>query len=263
MKQVTLSTIQQLCADGQKFTVLTAYDATMANLVSSNGCEIILVGDSLGMVVQGKESTLPVTIDDMEYHTQAVRRGNQGALLMIDMPFASYATTKDCVLNAARLMQAGGHIVKIEGGQWLTRQIGALSNNGIPVCVHLGLTPQSVNKFGGYKVQGRDDLAAINMIADAQAAAAAGADMLLLECVPRSLAAEITAAVSIPVIGIGAGNVTDGQVLVCYDMLGLTAGHVPKFVKNYLTNGNTPADAIREYVAEVKSGEFPTLEQSF
>ena len=263
MSSISLSTLQQRKADGQKFAVLTAYDATFSHLASAEGIEVLLVGDSLGMVLQGKDSTVPVTMDDMLYHTDCVKRGNQGALIMSDLPFMSYATPDQCMHNAARLMQAGAHIVKLEGGSWLVDSVKLLAERGVPVCAHLGLTPQSVHKFGGYKVQGRDEAAATKMIDDAIALEAAGADILLLECVPSPLAKQITQSVSVPVIGIGAGADTDAQVLVVHDMLGLTVGRTPKFVKIYLTAGRSIQEAIKTYGNEVRQGDFPQAEHEF
>lgn len=262
-KSKTVATLKTEVAEGNKFTVLTAYDASFAHLLSSWGTDVLLVGDSLGMVIQGQGSTLPVTMDDMVYHTEAVARGNQGALLMSDLPFNSYGTIEQCLENAGRLMRAGAQVVKLEGGAWLADSVVALGRAGIPTCMHLGLTPQSVNKFGGYKVQGRDEAASKTMIADAVALAEAGADFILLECVPCDLARAITEAVPIPVIGIGAGKDTDAQVLVTYDMLGLNPHRMPRFVKNYMAEANTLENAVRSYIEEVKNGSFPTAEHSF
>ena len=262
-KKQSVSTIRKLVSEGEKFTVLTAYDATFSHAVSSNGVEVILVGDSLGMVCQGKDSTLPVTIEEMVYHTDAVIRGNQGALVMADMPFNSYGSVMQTLENAGKLMRAGAHMVKLEGGAWLCDSVTALSQAGIPSCIHLGLTPQSVNKFGGYKVQGRDQDAAQTMINDAKALVAAGADFILLECVPAEHAKALTEAVDAPVIGIGAGNDTDGQVLVIYDMLGLNPHKLAKFVKNYMATDNTWQNAIQSYVEDVKQGRFPASEHIF
>jgi len=262
-KANTVSTIRQLVSDGEKFTMLTAYDATFAQIISEQGIETILVGDSLGMVIQGKESTVPVTISEMVYHTQAVAKGNNGALLVADMPFNTYGSISQTLENAGKLMQAGAHMVKLEGGAWLCDSVKALSQAGIPTCLHLGLTPQSVNKFGGYKVQGRDDSAAKEMIADAIALAESGADFILLECVPAELAKALTEAVPVPVIGIGAGKDTDGQVLVCYDTLGLTQHRLPRFVKNYMATANTWENAISTFKQEVKNGTFPAPEHCF
>lgn len=263
MSKITINSLHSAKQKGEKFTVLTAYDATFAHLASAAGVEVLLVGDSLGMVLQGKDSTVPVTLDEMCYHTAAVARGNQGSLIMADMPFMSYATPQQAMASAAALMQAGAHMVKLEGGAWLVETVAMLTERGIPVCAHLGLTPQYVHKFGGYKVQGRDDAAAEQMLSDAKAMQAAGADLLLLECVPSALAARVTAAVQTPVIGIGAGAATDAQVLVCYDMLGMNPGRIPKFVKNYMTGAQGVADAIGRYVAEVKAGTFPGPEHGF
>ncbi|WP_037336937.1 3-methyl-2-oxobutanoate hydroxymethyltransferase [Saccharospirillum impatiens] len=263
VKNHTVATLKQLVADGQKFSMLTAYDASFAQMFSTLGVETLLVGDSLGMVIQGQNSTLPVTMDHMVYHTAAVARGNQGALIIADLPFNSYSSVDQCQAGAGQLMQAGAHMVKLEGGAWLTDHIVSLSRAGIPTCVHLGLTPQSVNKFGGYKVQGRDEAAAQTMINDAIALVEAGADFVLLECVPTDLARAITEAVPVPVIGIGAGNVTDAQVLVSYDMLGFTQHRLPKFVKNYMAEPNTLAEAVTRYREDVKSGAFPGPEHGF
>ncbi len=262
-KAITVSTIRNMVANGEKFTMLTAYDATFASLFSSQGIETLLVGDSLGMVCQGQDSTLPVTVDDMVYHTKTVARGNKGSLLITDLPFNSYGSVSQCLETSGRLMQAGAHMVKLEGGAWLCDSVKALSQAGIPTCLHMGLTPQSVNKFGGYKIQGRNEDAAQKMIDEALLLADAGADFILLECVPAELAKRLTETVPVPVIGIGAGNATDGQVLVCYDMLGLTQGRLAKFVKNYMATANTYENAIKSYIDEVKSGQFPSVEQSF
>ncbi|GAA6134170.1 3-methyl-2-oxobutanoate hydroxymethyltransferase [Oceaniserpentilla sp. 4NH20-0058] len=263
MSKTTINTLLQCKSNKEKFTVVTAYDATFAHLASAAGIDVLLVGDSLGMVVQGQDSTVPVTLEQMCYHTSAVKQGNQGALIMADMPYMSYASPEQAIANAAELMQAGAQMVKLEGGAWLVGTVEAMSERGIPVCSHLGLTPQYVHKFGGYKVQGREDSAAKQMIADAQAMEAAGADILLLECVPSELAKTLTQSVSIPVIGIGAGNDTDAQVLVCYDMLGMNPGHIPKFVKNYMVEGRTISEAFAAYNHEVKQGLFPAPEHGF
>lgn len=260
---VTINTLRDYKRKGEAFAVLTSYDATFAHAVSSAGVDVILIGDSLGMVLQGQDSTLPVTMEDMEYHTRAVARGNQGALIMADMPFMSYGTTEMAMTNAARLMQAGAHMVKLEGTDWMADTITALSDRGIPVCAHLGLTPQFVNKFGGYKVQGRDEKQAELMIEHASQLVEAGADVILLECVPAVLAARITQAVRAPVIGIGAGADTDGQVLVVHDMLGLTPGRRPKFVKNFLAEGGSIQGALEAYVTAVRQREFPGEEHTF
>jgi 3-methyl-2-oxobutanoate hydroxymethyltransferase len=257
-KPMTLTTLAKMKRNREKFTVLTAYDASFAALLDAAGIEVILVGDSLGMVVQGQSTTVPVSMDDMIYHTRLVARGSQTALLMADMPFASYATVEQGVYNAARLMQEGGaQIVKLEGGGWLAETVRQLSRNGIPVCAHLGLLPQSVHKLGGYKVQGREETAARQMIDEALALQDAGADVALVECIPAELGARLTEALEIPVIGIGAGPACDAQVLVCYDMLGITRGRRPKFSKNFLTGCDSVPAAVAAYIRAVKAGEFP------
>ena len=264
MKSVTLSTLRELKARGEKFSCLTCYDATFAHAMSQAGVETILIGDSLGMVVQGQASTLPVSIADMAYHTAAVARGNSGhALIIADMPFMSYARLEDALGNAKVLMQAGAHMVKLEGGAWLQESVVQLTRGGIPSCVHMGLTPQSVNVFGGYKVQGRGD-AADTLLAEAIALDQAGVAMLLLECVPTELGRRITASVSAPVIGIGAGPHCDGQVLVLHDMLGLHTGKPARFVKDFLGESEAGiAGAFKAFVSAVKSGRYPAPEHGF
>lgn len=259
----TIQTLKAFKEAGEKFTCITSYDATFSHVVSAAGVDVILVGDSLGMVLQGHDSTLPVTMEQMIYHTEGVKRGNQGALIMADMPFMSYATPEQALDNAALLMQAGAHMVKIEGGDWLCETIHMLSERGIPVCAHLGLTPQSVNKLGGYKVQGRESAQADEIVAHAQAQAQAGADIILLECVPSELGEKITKNVSTPVIGIGAGPSTDAQVLVLHDLLGITPGRRAKFVKNFMAEADSIDGAIKAYVDAVKSGQFPAPEHTF
>ena len=261
--RVTTLSLKALKQEGKKFSCVTAYDATFATLASQAGIDVLLVGDSLGMVLQGQDSTVPVSVGDMAYHTRCVRQGSGASLVMADMPFMSNITVEDTLRNAAELMQAGAHLVKLEGGEWLSESIIALSQRGVPVCAHLGLTPQSVNKLGGYKVQGKDSDAAEEMLNTALKLEAAGADMILLECVPNSLADKITQAVSVPVIGIGAGNVTDGQVLVMHDLLGISGGHTPKFVKNFFEDASTIQEAFAQYDAQVKSGDFPSKDYSF
>jgi len=257
-KAITITTLAKMKRNREKFTVLTAYDASFATLLEAAGVEVILVGDSLGMVVQGQRTTVPVTMDDMIYHTRNVARGCSTALLMADMPFASYATIEQGVRNAARLMQEGGaHMVKLEGGAFLTDLVRQLSRNGIPVCAHLGLLPQSVHKLGGYKVQGREEAAARQMMDEALALQEAGADIALVECIPAELAGRLTEKLDVPLIGIGAGPNCDAQVLVSYDMLGLTPGRRPKFSKNFLTGQDSLQAAVQAYVHAVKSGEFP------
>lgn len=259
---VTIRTVQQCKAEGRKFSVLTAYDACFARLISEAGIDVMLVGDSLGMVLQGHDSTLPVTVADIAYHTRCVASGNQGSLLMADMPFMGAATLQDALDNARTLMQAGAHIIKLEGAGWLAETITVLKRNGVPVCAHLGLTPQAVNAFGGYRVQGRGD-AAQQLIDDAVALEAAGADMLLLECVPRATTLKLLEAVSVPVIGIGAAPECDGQVLVVHDMLGITHGKAARFVKNFMAEADSIQDALRAYDAAIKEGHFPGPEHCF
>ena len=260
---VTTQSLKSLKQEGKKFSCVTAYDACFAALANKAGIDVLLIGDSLGMVLQGHDSTLPVSMDDMIYHTRCVKQGASSSLIMADMPFMSLNSLEDTLNNAGKLMQAGAHIVKLEGEQWLAPAIKALSDRGIPVCAHLGLTPQSVNKLGGYKVQGKGDEQAQRMIEAAQALEAAGADIILLECVPTSVAEQLTQSVSVPVIGIGAGNGTDGQVLVMHDLLGVSSGHKPKFVKNFMLEASSIEDAFVRYNEAVKSGEFPGPEHSF
>lgn len=257
-KPITLTALAKMKRNREKFTVLTAYDASFAALLEAAGVDVLLVGDSLGMVIQGRSTTVPVTMDDMIYHTRLVANGCRTALLMADMPFASYATVDQGVRNAARLMQEGGaQMVKLEGGGYLAETVRQLSRNGIPVCAHLGLLPQSVHKLGGYKVQGREEAAAQQILDDALILQEAGADVALVECIPAALAARLTAALDIPLIGIGAGPDCDAQVLVCYDMLGITPGRRPKFSKNFLQGCDSLQAAVAAYVGAVKSGEFP------
>lgn len=264
MPDVTLTTLQALKLKGEKITMLTCYDATFSHACSQAGVEVLLIGDSLGMVLQGHDSTLPVTNAEIAYHVASVKRGNDGAMIVADLPFMAYATPEQTLNNAAELMRAGAHMVKLEGAVWLAESVRLLTERGVPVCVHMGLTPQSVNVLGGYKVQGRNEAQARQMRADAIALEQAGAAMIVLECVPSELATEITQAVRIPVIGIGAGSATDGQVLVLHDMLGLTlTGRAPKFVKNFMQGQASIQDALSAYVTEVKNVTFPGAEHGF
>ncbi|WP_137888297.1 3-methyl-2-oxobutanoate hydroxymethyltransferase [Pseudomonas sp. 2FE] len=264
MPDVTLTTLQSLKQSGAKIAMLTCYDATFAQAACQAGVEVLLVGDSLGMVLQGHDSTLPVSVADMAYHVASVKRGNQGALILADLPFMTYATLEQTFTNCAALMQAGAHMVKLEGAAWLAEPIRQLVERGVPVCAHLGLTPQAVNVFGGYKVQGRSEAQARQLRCDAMTLEQAGAAMLLLECVPSELAAEITQAVKIPVIGIGAGSATDGQVLVLHDMLGLSlTGRTAKFVKNFMDGQPSISAALTAYVKAVKDLSFPAAEHGF
>ncbi|MGX5914942.1 3-methyl-2-oxobutanoate hydroxymethyltransferase [Aliidiomarina sp. Khilg15.8] len=248
---------------GEKITSLTAYDASFAKLFDRCGVDAILVGDSLGMVLQGHSSTVPVTVDDIAYHTRAVRAGAPDAFVIADMPFMSYSTPMQACDQAATLMRAGANMVKLEGGEWLLETVQALTTRGIPVCAHLGLLPQSVNVLGGYKVQGREDAQAQALIAQAQQLEQAGAQLLVVECIPTRLGQAVSEAVSMPVIGIGAGPDTDGQILVMHDMLGITSDYMPKFVKNFLTGNDSIEGAIRAYIDAVHNGQFPAPEHCF
>ena len=261
----TTSTVLAQKQNGDKITMLTAYDYSTAKLMDESGINCILVGDSLGMVMLGYDSTLPVTMEDMLHHTKAVTRGAKNAMVIADMPFMSYQTSVyDAVKNAGRLIQEGGaYAVKLEGGAAVCDQIAAIVKASIPVVAHLGLTPQSVNAFGGFKVQGKDEARARELIEDAKKIEAAGAFMVVLECVPKKLAEIITQEISIPTIGIGAGNGCDGQVLVYQDMLGMFSDFTPKFVKNFAEAGALMKDAFSSYIKEVKDGVFPDDSHSF
>lgn len=262
--RISVNTLRKMKENGEKITSLTAYDASFAMLLDQAGVELILVGDSLGMVVQGLETTVPVTMDDMIYHTRLVARGCERAFLMADLPFMSFTSIDQAVENSARLMQeAGAQMVKLEAGADQFDILERLSSHGVPVCAHLGLQPQSIHKLGGYRVQGRDDESAKRLLNDASALQKAGADILLLECVPRVLAAEITANSRIPVIGIGAGPECDGQILVLYDILDIAPGKRTRFSRNFLDGQATIQDAVSSYVNDVKSGAFPLEEHSF
>jgi len=264
MSDITITTLQQMKKQGEKIAVLTSYDASFTRLIEEAGVEVLLVGDSLGMVIQGQESTLPVKVDDVVYHTQNVARVRHKALIMADMPFMSYSSATQALDTAARLMKEGGaHMVKLEGGATQLDTVRHLVAHAVPVCAHLGLLPQSVHKLGGYRVQGRDEETAAVMKEDAQALQEAGAQMLVLECVPSNLADEISQMLNIPVIGIGAGAACDGQVLVLYDMLGVISGYLPRFVKNFLTETESIPAALAAYVQAVKDGSFPGTEHSF
>lgn len=262
-KHITLSTLNKIRASGEKFTCLTSYDACFTRILNEAGVDVILVGDSLGMVLQGHDSTLPVTMADMIYHMECVKRANDRAFLIADMPFMSYSSDTETLENAAALMRAGAEMVKLEGGVWLADSTSLLAERGIPVCVHMGLTPQAINQLGGYLVQGRDPAKAEAMIREARLLQEAGASMLVLECIPADLGRRITEAVDIPVIGIGAGSHTTGQVLVLHDLLGISPIR-PKFVKNFLAESdNDISHAVRLYVEAVKSGAFPAPEHCF
>jgi len=261
---MNLHTLQQMANRDEKIAVLTCYDASFATLCENAGVDVLLVGDSLGMVLQGADSTLSVTLHDMQYHTRCVAKGTNNAYIVSDMPFGSYQQNPEQALrNAARLMAAGAHMVKLEGGTVMAETVRFLVERGIPVCGHLGLTPQSVHQLGGYRVQGKDEAQARQLLADAQALEQAGAGLLVLEMVPATLAKEITQTIATPTIGIGAGADCDGQVLVLQDMLGIYAGKSPKFVRNFMQGADSIQQAVERYVQAVKSGEFPAAEHSF
>jgi 3-methyl-2-oxobutanoate hydroxymethyltransferase len=249
---------------GEKIACLTAYDASFAVLLDAAGVDVVLVGDSLGMVIQGHDTTVPVTMDQMVYHCAAVARGLHRPFLMADLPFMSYPSRELALSNAVRLMQEGGaRVIKLESGKGQTDIVEFLARHDIAVCAHLGLKPQSVHKTGGFRVQGREAEAAQRMLEDALALEAAGADLLLLECIPSELGRTISQAVTVPVIGIGAGPDTDGQILVLYDVLDITSGRKPRFVRNFMDGSPSPQEAVSRYVRAVKSGEYPAPEHCF
>ena len=263
--RVSISQIKDMKQKGEKITMLTAYDYTTAKIIDEAGVPLILVGDSLGMVVLGYESTIPVTMEEMLHHTKAVVRGTKQAMVVGDMPFMTYhVSTSDALRNAARFIQEGGaQAIKLEGGVTVAEKVRSIVNCGIPVVGHIGLTPQSIHQLGGYKVQGKTSEAALKMVEDAQALEEAGAFAIILETIPAPLAAVITQKVGIPTIGIGAGAGCDGQVQVISDILGLFTGFVPKHAKQYAKMADTIRAAVSEYDREVKAGSFPTDEQSF
>lgn len=263
-KPLSITALSAMKHNGEKISCLTAYDASFSRVLDDAGVDVILVGDSLGMVVQGLESTLPVTVDEMVYHTHCVARGKRRAFLVADLPFMSYATADQAALNAARLMREGfAQMVKLEGGRKQVEIVRHLVDLGIPVCGHLGLIPQSVNQLGGYRVQGRDEAAAKRIIEDAKLLEEAGASLLVLECIPVSLADRITSQLGIPVIGIGAGAGCDGQVLVLYDMLGISFGKAPRFSKNFMIESADVNEAVVSYMNAVRDGSFPAKEHCF
>lgn len=260
----TLAHFRKLRESGEKIAMLTCYDASFAALCDQAGVDMLLVGDSLGMVVQGHDSTLPVTMDDMEYHVRIVARGSQRALLLADLPFASYqASPEQAFANAARLMAAGAQVVKLEGGRVMADTVRFLVERGIPVCGHVGLTPQSVHQLGGYRVQGKGEEPARQLLEDARAIEQAGAAMVVLEAIPATLAKQVTEALSIPTIGIGAGKDCSGQVLVLHDMLDIYPGRKARFVRNFMAGAPGIAEAVRRYVEAVKTGGFPAAEHTF
>jgi 3-methyl-2-oxobutanoate hydroxymethyltransferase len=262
--RITLTTLQKMAQDGQKITMLTCYDASFASVLEEAGVESLLIGDSLGNVLQGHESTLPVRLRDMVYHTECVARGSKRAFIVSDMSFGSFQVSpEETFRNAAQLMSAGAHMVKIEGGRPILETMEFLTDRGIPVCGHLGLTPQSVHALGGYRVQGKGETEAQLLLREAKQLEQAGAGMIVLEAIPAGLAREVTAALRIPTIGIGAGVDCSGQVLVLHDMLDVYPGKKAKFVKNYMKGAASIQEAVQTFVREVKSGAFPDEGHSF
>ena len=264
MSRITLPKLHKLHADGVKIAMLTCYDSSFAALLEEAGVECLLIGDSLGMVLQGHDSTLPVALEDMAYHTACVARGSHTAFIIADLPFGSYQESREqAYRSAARLMAAGAHMVKLEGGAEFARSIGFLTRRGISVCGHLGLTPQSVHQLGGYRVQGKTADAGDQLLADAIALQDAGAGMIVLEAIPAELARRVTAELHLPTIGIGAGPDCSGQVLVLHDMLDVFPGRKAKFVRNFMRDASSIADAVAGYVRAVKDGSFPAVEHTF
>ncbi len=261
---VNVSTLRKMKADGEKIACVTCYDASFAVLVDAAGVDFVLVGDSLGMVIQGHDTTVPVTMDDVIYHSKVVARGLYRPFLVADMPFMSYSSKEQALTNAVRLMQEGGaKMVKLEGGAGQVEIVEFLAGHDIPVCAHIGLKPQSVHKIGGFRVQGRENEQADRMADDARALERAGADIVLLECIPSGLGGRITRELSVPVIGIGAGPEVDGQILVLYDMLDITTGRTPRFVRNFMEGAASPLNAVERYVAAVRDRSYPAPEHSF
>jgi len=261
---VTLATLQSMKASGEKIAALTCYDASFAVLVDAAGADVVLVGDSLGMVIQGHDTTVPVTMNDIVYHCRAVARGLHRPFLMADLPFMSYPSKDEALVNSVRLMQEGGaKMVKLESGSSQIEIVEFLAGHDIAVCAHLGLKPQSVHKTGGFRVQGREGDAAGLMIDNARRLESAGADIVLLECIPAALGGQISRALRVPVIGIGAGPDTDGQILVLYDILDITTGRKPRFVRNFMDGAGSNQQALANYVQAVRSGEYPAPEHCF
>lgn len=260
---VTVPGLLRMHAEGEKIAMLTCYDATFATLLDRAGVDALLIGDSLGNVLQGHATTLPVTLDDIVYHTACVARGATRPLVLSDLPFGLLASPQTAYEAAVRLMRAGAQMVKIEGGAWLAPTVRFLVERSVPVCAHIGLTPQSVHAFGGFKVQGRGDDAAQRLLDDATALAEAGAQLLVVEAVPAALTTRLTAAVPVPVIGIGAGPDCGGQVLVLHDMLGVSTGRRPRFVRDFVSGANSVEAGVEAYVRAVKDGSFPGPEHVF
>jgi 3-methyl-2-oxobutanoate hydroxymethyltransferase len=264
MTRINLPRLHRMRTEGTRIAMLTCYDASFAALLENAGVESLLVGDSLGMVLQGHDSTLPVTMEDMVYHTACVARGSKLAFIVADMPFGSFQESKEqAYRNAARLMAAGAHMVKLEGGMEFARTVRFITRRGIPVCAHLGLTPQSVHQLGGYRVQGRDAEAEQILLSDARALEDAGAEMLVLEAIPAKLAGQVTAETQLITIGIGAGAECSGQVLVMHDMLDVFPGRKARFVRNFMNGASSAANAVERYVRAVKDRSFPAEEHSF
>jgi 3-methyl-2-oxobutanoate hydroxymethyltransferase len=262
--RLSVPALAKLAADGRKIAMLTAYDASFAALCDRAGVDVLLVGDSLGMVIQGQPSTLPVSLDDVLYHTRCVVAGCARPLVIADLPFGSYQASSEAAYGAgAAALKAGAQMVKLEGGAWLAPTVAFLTTRGIPVCGHIGLQPQSVNALGGYRVQGRTPEAAEVLLADAHTLVAAGAALLVVECVPRTLGAALTASAGVPVIGIGAGPDCSGQVLVIYDALGIQPGRPARFVRNFMADGGSVEAALAAYVTAVRTGSFPAAEHCF
>jgi 3-methyl-2-oxobutanoate hydroxymethyltransferase len=262
--RTTLSKLQSMRDKGEKIAMLTCYDASFAALMEAHGVDVLLIGDSLGMVLQGHETTLPVSLDNMIYHTACVARGSKEVFIVSDMPFGtSQVSPQETFAYAAKLMAAGAQMVKLEGGEEMVETVHFLTSRGIPVCAHIGLTPQSVHQLGGYKVQGKDNAGAQRLLHDALALQQAGAGMIVLEAIPATLGAEVSAQLAIPVIGIGAGAGCSGQVLVVYDMLNIYPGRKARFVKDFMAGADSVGQAVANYVAEVKAGTFPAAEHSF
>ena len=261
---VTLGVLARMKEEGRKIASLTCYDASFAVLLDVADVDVVLVGDSLGMVIQGRDTTVPVTMDDMVYHCSIVARGLHRPLLMADLPFMSYPSKEQALQNSVRLMQQGGaQMIKLESGASQFEIVEFLASHDIAVCAHLGLRPQSVHKTGGFRVQGREDAAAHQLTEDAKRLESAGADVVLLECIPAALGGQITAALSVPVIGIGAGPDTDGQILVLYDILDITTGRKPRFVRNFMAGAGDNHEAVRRYVAAVRERAYPAAEHCF
>lgn len=260
---VTVPKLQAMRDAGEKIAMLTCYDASFSALCDRAGVDTVLIGDSLGNVLQGHTTTLPVTLEDIAYHTACVARAQPSALIIADLPFGTFGTPEEAFANSVKLMRAGAQMVKIEGGEWLAPTVKILVERAVPVCAHIGLTPQSVHAFGGFKVQGRGDEAAAQLKADALAVQDAGAQLVVMEAIPAALAGEVTRLLAIPTIGIGAGLECSGQVLVMHDMLGVFPGHRPKFVRNFMDGQATIDGAVAAYVAAVKDGTFPGPEHTF